>query len=98
MRAERLAIDVGTAIALIALAAACFSVIWPMLAKDSTDPPEGLRGSGLNLRIDHGTGCHWFVGVFSAPTPRLDKTDSQICTGRDGEASLLRGGDVGAKP
>lgn len=54
--------------------------------KDSTDPPSGR--SGMALRIDHATGCHYLAGLFSAPQPRLDASGAHICTGEAGEAIL----------
>lgn len=49
--------------------------------RDDTDPP-GAR-SGMGLRIDHRTGCHylttWTLLGEAAITPRLDGTGRQVC-------------------
>jgi hypothetical protein len=47
---------------------------------DATDRSWRER-SGLQLHIDHGTGCHWLSGLFGPPVPRLDRNGKQICTG-----------------
>lgn len=49
--------------------------------RDDTDPASGR--SGMGLRIDNRTGCHYLtsVGLFgeSAITPRLDREGRHIC-------------------
>lgn len=52
-------------------------------AKDSTDPPDGR--SGMGLRIDHMTGCHYLTTVSllgeTSITPRLRADGTQVCNG-----------------
>ncbi|HEY4531499.1 MAG TPA: hypothetical protein VIG97_14450 [Luteimonas sp.] len=54
--------------------------------RDDTDPPNGR--SGMGLRIDHRTGCHYLTTLSllgeAAITPRLDRTGRQICTQPEG--------------
>ena len=56
--------------------------------QDDTDPPAGR--SGMGLRIDHRTGCHYLTSVGllgeSAITPRLDRDGRQICEDRGHES------------
>lgn len=47
--------------------------------KDSTDPPSGR--SGLGLQIDHMTGCHYLITLFGGITPRLDADGQHVCIG-----------------
>lgn len=49
---------------------------------DSTDPKGGGR-SGLGLKIDHGTGCHYLTAAWGGVTPRLDAQGKQICREED---------------
>lgn len=48
---------------------------------DDTDPPSGR--SGMGLRIDYRTGCHYLTSANllgeSAITPRLNQNGHQIC-------------------
>lgn len=48
---------------------------------DSTD--RVTDRSGLTLKIDNLTGCHYLAGdmFFSAVTPRLDENGKHICDG-----------------
>lgn len=46
---------------------------------DITDNPDDEKRSGLNLHIDHGTGCHYLVTKFGGITPRFDENKNQIC-------------------
>lgn len=66
----------------ILLAALLISVIGSCAPKDSTDPPDGR--SGLGLRIDHATGCHYLTTLHllgeSSITPRLRPDGSPYCT------------------
>ena len=50
------------------------------LKNDATD---GKKRSGMVLRIDHGTGCHYLESIMGGITPRLDTDGKQICTGPD---------------
>jgi hypothetical protein len=50
-----------------------------IIPRDSTDPPN--ERSGLILRIDHMTGCHYIGTPFGGITPRLDSDGQHICTG-----------------
>lgn len=54
--------------------------------KDSTDPADGR--SGMVLRIDNATGCHYLTTVQiwgeSSITPRLRADGTQVCTGQEG--------------
>lgn len=49
--------------------------------KDDTDPPDGR--SGMGLRIDHRTGCHYLTSAGllgeSGITPRLDRDGRHVC-------------------
>lgn len=45
---------------------------------DSTD---GERRSGMALRIDAMTGCHYLEGSKGGMTPRLDQKGQHICEG-----------------
>lgn len=49
----------------------------PLFERDATDSPEAR--SGVNLRIDHGTGCHYLTTSTGGITPRLGPDGSQIC-------------------
>lgn len=52
--------------------------------KDDTDPPDGR--SGLGLRVDHRTGCHYLTTVHlfgeTSITPRMDGDGKQVCEDR----------------
>lgn len=52
--------------------------------------PDSTGGSGT-LRIDEATGCHYLGRWFVSPAPRVDSQGQHICTGWEGEASLLEG-------
>jgi len=73
------------------LLSTCLTVLVAYLAlilltpTDSTDASKWGR-SGMVLRIDNLTGCHYletkgFLGISTAITPRLDKSGTQICIG-----------------
>jgi len=73
------------------LLSTCLTVLVAYLAlilltpTDSTDASKWGR-SGMVLRIDNLTGCHYLetagaLGIFTSVTPRLDKNGDQICTG-----------------
>jgi hypothetical protein len=49
---------------------------------DSTDDGVFDR-SGMSLRIDHQTGCHYLGGAGGGLTPRLNKDGTHVCTGKD---------------
>lgn len=54
---------------------------------DTTDVSIWKR-SGMALRIDNLTGCHYLetTGLFgfsTSVTPRLDESGKQICTGQE---------------
>jgi hypothetical protein len=49
---------------------------------DSTDSGIFSR-SGVSLRIDYGTGCHYLEGAGGGLTPRVDKEGNHICTGEE---------------
>lgn len=51
--------------------------ITPLIPRDSTDP-EGSR-SGLGLRVDAATGCHYLSSGSSGITPRLRADGSHWC-------------------
>ena len=63
----------------IAVIAAADRATFPVfqLAADDTDSP-GSR-SGLGLRIDDGTGCHWLESRYGGLAPRLAADGKQIC-------------------
>ena len=66
--------DVGNFLMLfiiIALAYSCSSI-----GRDTTD---GKRRSGVELRIDALTGCHYLEGTRGGLTPRLDANGNHIC-------------------
>lgn len=48
---------------------------------DSTD--DGTDRSGMALRIDNMTGCHYLEGTNGGMTPRLYKDGTHICTGQE---------------
>jgi len=48
---------------------------------DSTD--DGRDRSGVSLRIDNLTGCHYLEGAGGGITPRVDKEGTHICTGQE---------------
>lgn len=51
---------------------------------DSTDDHVKKERSGMQLYIDHGTGCHYLgTGFFGGLTPRLDQDGKQICIGSE---------------
>jgi len=52
------------------------------LGVNSTDSAEHSR-SGLEVRIDNLTGCHYLESKNGYLTLRLDKTGDQICTGQE---------------
>lgn len=47
-------------------------------ATDSTDAGPSQR-SGMNLRIDYGTGCQYLETSRGGITPRLDDRGNHIC-------------------
>lgn len=55
---------------------------------DSTDPPGEDVRSGLTVRIDEATGCHYLYAYPGALEPRVDRRGDHICTGRKGEDAL----------
>ena len=48
------------------------------MGTDETDAGGGQR-SGVTLRIDHGTGCHYLETTGGGITPRLDPAGDHIC-------------------
>jgi hypothetical protein len=48
------------------------------MERDSTD---GERRSGMALRIDAMTGCHYLEGAKGGMTPRLNREGHHICEG-----------------
>ena len=57
------------------------AIVTKFIPRDDTDPPDGR--SGMGLRIDHRTGCHYLTSTSllgeTAITPRLDSTGRQVC-------------------
>ncbi len=56
-----------------------------MRPTDATDAGRFKR-SGMGLRIDQETGCHYLVTgsiIAGGITPRLDRNGQQICTGTE---------------
>jgi len=51
------------------------------LGIDSTD--SGNRRSGMALRIDNLTGCHYLEGTAGGIIKRDDKDGAHICTGQE---------------
>lgn len=49
---------------------------------DSTDGGMFDR-SGVSLRIDHQSGCHYLEGASGGITPRVDAEGNHICTGEE---------------
>lgn len=45
---------------------------------DSTDAGKDNR-SGMKLRIDHGTGCHYLETIGGGITPRLKPDGEHLC-------------------
>lgn len=56
------------------------SIIWTVIpyGRDSTD---GDRRSGLALRIDALTGCHYLEGSRGGLIPRVTANGEHICSG-----------------
>lgn len=50
---------------------------------DTTDrmTPEDTTASGIHLRIDARTGCHYLEGDDGGITPRLNSNGNHICDG-----------------
>lgn len=46
---------------------------------DETDDKLNKTRSGMELRIDHGTGCHYLESSKGMLTPRLQVDGTQIC-------------------
>lgn len=67
-----------------AIGAVVFLVLSMCTPKDETDPPDGR--SGMGLRIDHGTGCHYLTSASligeSGITPRLRADGTHYCEAR----------------
>jgi hypothetical protein len=61
--------------ALIAL-----GILYFLIGKDATDPPNGK--SGLRLKIDCGTGLHYLEGSGGVLCPRLDRDGKQMADAR----------------
>jgi len=49
----------------------------------TTDITDGgvFSRSGVHLRIDHGTGCHYLEGAGGGMIQRVDKEGNHICSG-----------------
>lgn len=64
------------------VACVVISLIGACSPRDSTDPPNGR--SGMGLRIDHATGCHYLTTLHllgeSAITPRIRADGRPYCT------------------
>lgn len=56
-----------------------FYRIFP-IGKDTTDPEKGR--SGLSLRIDNMTGCHYLENIKGGILPRLNREGHHICEDR----------------
>ena len=70
---------------LLRIAAALFVLVlvysfFPILT-DSTD--SGTDRSGVSLRIDHLTGCHYLEGAGGGLIARVNKQGTHICTGEE---------------
>ena len=55
-----------------------FQCIWNIvpIGRDTTD---GKKRSGMALRIDNMTGCHYLEGSKGGITPRLDGQGNHVC-------------------
>lgn len=51
-----------------------------IVPRDATDPVTGPR-SGVEIVIDHETGCQYLKTVGQSITPRMGPDGKQICSG-----------------
>jgi len=49
---------------------------------DNTDDKQNGVRSGVELVIDHGTGCQYLQSQLGYLTPRMDKEGKQVCAKR----------------
>lgn len=59
-----------------------FMLLYTILPATTDDTDAGVFDrSGVSLRIDYGTGCHYLEGAGGGMIPRLDKEGNHICSG-----------------